>query len=88
MSEVELAKDVQAVINKGKPVIIRNGLSDAELIAFLENTVVSLMSRSANSERPKLLREQAERVEEDLKVINDSLNEAVFPRIQDSTHHP
>lgn len=88
MSVIELAKDVQAVINKGKPVIIRNGLSDAELIEFLEKTVVSLMSRSANSERPKMLREQAERAEENLRVINDSLNEAVFPQIQGPTLHP
>ncbi|WP_421505315.1 hypothetical protein [Erwinia rhapontici] len=80
----KLAERIESVLREGKPVIFSNGLSDEQLISFLEKTIVKLDSRSQKVNRPQELRRRADEEERQLFSIEKEISEDVFPLGPDS----
>lgn len=70
-----------------EPRIFAGSLNDDELIAFLEEITVKLMSRKHLTGKPERLREEALAIEEKLNETNDLIDSVVVQRGQNSSRN-
>ncbi|MEO3293408.1 hypothetical protein ABHD31_09660 [Enterobacter cloacae] len=82
---------LKAMCDAGKddtPHIFAGSLSDEELISFLEDVIVKLMSRRNLTGKPESLREQAGQAEEKLKSTNEFINSIVYRQVRNPNLNP
>lgn len=82
---------LKAMNDTGKddsPRIFAGSLSDEELISFLEEVIVKLMSRRNLTGKPESLREQSRQAEEKLKSTNDFINSIVYRQVRNPNPNP
>lgn len=70
------------------PRIFAGSLSDEELVSFLEEVIVKLMSRRNLTGKPESLREQAVQAEEKLKATNEFINSIVYRQVRNPNLNP
>lgn len=72
--------------HRGTPFVFGAGLKDDELILFLRTTIDNLETRSYLTDKPRQLREKAERIEAELCQSDAELSLRVYQPIQASIH--
>lgn len=86
-STLEVAAIAPARECSSAPYIFAGSLSDEELIAFLEEIIVKLMSRKRLTGRPEHLREEAFAIEEKLNETNGLIDSVVVRQGQNSSRN-